>query len=253
LIADYLEYERRLWHETLLPVLRRHAVDLDGARVLDIGCGHAGMLVGLGESFVVAEAVGIDLDDEMLAHARRAPPQRTRLLQANLFDFDDAARFDAVFLRDVLEHIGDPARALERAVALTRPGGVLFLSHAPFRGPFGGHQHNAHGLLSHVPWLQLLPEALFRRLVDVRGNAYKGAARLSEDIDSVLATRLSLGAIRRTLDGSGLVLLERARYLVRPDYRIKFGLPTVALPPVPDAVADLVCTAEELLLRRPSR
>jgi SAM-dependent methyltransferase len=251
-IDDYLEYERRLWHAAILPVLRRHGVDLDGARVLDVGCGHAGMLVGLGETFAVAEAVGIDVDDEMLARARRAPPPRTRLLHQDLFAFDDPGGFDAVFLRDVLEHIGDPAGALRRAVELTRPGGVLFLSHAPFRGPFGGHQHNAAGPFSHVPWLQLLPERLFRRLARVRGNAYKGAARLVEDIDSVLATRLALATIRRALEASDLDVLERARYLVRPDYRVKFGLPTLPLPPLPDALADLVCTAEELLVRRPS-
>lgn len=250
MIDDYFEYERRLWHETVLPRLRAIGLDLDGRRVLDVGCGHGGMLYGLGESFAPAEAIGLDLDDEMIAVAARRAGPRTRFEVRDLFAFADADGFDAVFLRDVLEHVVDPARAFARAFELTRPGGVAFVTYAPFYGPFGGHQHNGSGLGSHVPWLQLLPEPLFRRAIRVRGNAYKQRDKLIDDVETVLRTRLTLGGFDRLLTRPDVEVLDRTRYLVRPDYRIKFGLPAVALPPLPTAVAELLCTAEALVLRR---
>lgn len=249
-VGDYFEYERALWHESLLPRLRELGLSLEGGRVLDIGCGHGGMLQGLAESFAVAEAVGLDRDGEMIAVARARGVPGARFLERDLFAFDEAPPYDAVFLRDVLEHVVEPERAFARALALTGPGGLLFISYAPFYGPFGGHQHNGSGFFSNLPWLQALPEPAFRRLVRVRGNAYKGGERLIEDVESVLRTRLTLGRFAGLLGAPGLRVLQRRRWLVRPDYRLKFGLPPLALPPLPTPLAELLCTAEELFLRR---
>ncbi|HET7600849.1 MAG TPA: class I SAM-dependent methyltransferase [Gemmatimonadales bacterium] len=258
---DYFEYERRLWGVAVLPLLERAGVSLARARVLDVGCGHGGMLAALSATWPGAQCVGIDIDPEMIADAERRAGGAARFARADLFGFDDGrdrsgggGGFDAVFLRDVLEHVPRASDAVRRALDLLRPGGVAFLSYAPFYSPFGGHQHNGVGAASWVPWLQLLPEGVFRRVVRCEGNAYKSRESLQADIDAVLATRLTLAAMRRTLATLDATVLLRERYLVRPDYRIKFSLPTVRLPArtIP-LLSELLCTAEALILRKPSR
>jgi SAM-dependent methyltransferase len=247
---DYFEYERRLWYVAVLPLLGRAGISLGGLRVLDAGCGHGGMLAGLRETWPDAIAVGIDIDPEMIAGARARAHGVARFACADLFRFADDP-FDAVFLRDVLEHIPRFGDALARALALLRPGGVLFASYTPFYSPFGGHQHTCKGPGAYTPWLQFLPTAVFRRLARAEGNAYKSRERLQADIETVLAARLTLGRMQRLLDRLDAPVVLRERYFVRPDYRIKFGLPAIRMPRrmVP-ALAELFCTAEALMLRK---
>ena len=86
-----------------------------------------------------------------------------------------------------------------------------------------------------------------RRLLRLRGNSYKSACSLEADIDSVLRTRLTLAGFRRKLPKAVLRLKYVRQYVVRPDYRIKFGLPILAFPAVP-LIEELVCTGAEALL-----
>ena len=41
---------------------------------------------------------------------------------------DDVGRFDVVFISDLLQHLRDPQRALERVYSVTKPGGYLLLA-----------------------------------------------------------------------------------------------------------------------------
>jgi SAM-dependent methyltransferase len=229
---------------------------LGGASVLDVGCGHGGVLAELAAAAEghggLAPSVGIDLDGEMIRHARgRFPSPRVAFERADFFGYGGGDRgFDLVLLRDVLEHIVEPERALEKALSLLRPGGLLYLSYAPFYSPFGGHQHNGAGVFSHVPWLQMLPAGIFRGLLRLSGNAYKTGEHLAADMDTVLRTRLTLRRFGRMLRRLPFAVLSRRRYLVRPDYRIKFGLPPLACPTLPEPLQELLCTGEEAVLRR---
>ena len=49
----------------------------------------------------------------------------------DLYDIPETRQFDTVFCSEVLEHVVDPVRALEKLVRLTRPGGRIIVT-APF-------------------------------------------------------------------------------------------------------------------------
>jgi SAM-dependent methyltransferase len=49
----------------------------------------------------------------------------------DLYDIPEARQFDTVFCSEVLEHVVDPVRAVEKLARLTRPGGRMVLT-APF-------------------------------------------------------------------------------------------------------------------------
>jgi SAM-dependent methyltransferase len=114
----------------LADVLRRHVPDLalPGARVVDVGCGDAGALVALAELGMAA--AGVEPDAASLARGRLRAEEhgvtvdlRGRVAEA--LPFDDGA-FDLALLDNVLEHVGDPARALAEARRVLRPGGLLW-------------------------------------------------------------------------------------------------------------------------------
>ena len=108
--------------------------DLQGRRVLDIGCGsglHALAALRLG----AREVLAVDLDADSVATAREllrihAPGQRWLVRQASVFELqpDDSHRFDVVYSWGVLHHTGDMYRALRTAAALVAPGGQFIFA-----------------------------------------------------------------------------------------------------------------------------
>jgi len=93
--------------------------------VLEIGGGRGG-LTGL--LFPRARVVNIDLDR---SYADAPPNRRERTSfvcgDATRLPFADA-RFDAVTMFDVIEHVPDDSRAMAEALRVLRPGGMLLLS-----------------------------------------------------------------------------------------------------------------------------
>lgn len=251
-VTDYFQYQQQLAEHVLLPMFRECGLDLTGRSVLDIGCGQGGALCGLANAFALGSGLGIDTDAQAIATARRHAHSGLSFEVRDFFALPSAA-YDLVMMRDVLEHIRDAAAAFARACAMVAPGGWLFISYCPYYAPFGGHQHNGSGFFARVPWLHLLPERWFRRLIRVQGNAYKQRAQLEADIESVLATRITARAFARLVDRSGLRVVADRKYAVRPDYRIKFGLPAVRLPRrYMPLLTELGCMGEEILLQRES-
>lgn len=248
MVADFFAYERALCLQGLVPLLRKRGSDPSGKSILDVGCGYGGVLAGLVESFQPAEALGIDRDETMIREGKARCSEGIRLVTGDFLAMD-ARGFDLILMRDVLEHMPEAGRALEKAASMLNPGGLIFVSFAPFLSPFGGHQHNGFGFFAHVPWLHLLPEPWFRAVLRLRGNSYKSGAGLADDMESVLLTRLTLARFRRMVPDAGLRIRYFARYLSRPDYRIKFGLPELRFPPLP-VLEELACTGVEALLER---
>lgn len=251
-LKDYFEYQYTLAREVVVPLLAAAEIDFTGKTILDAGCGQGGLLHFLAAHCRIASALGIDLDPQAIARAERNAGPKLQFEVRDFLSLPEDQAFDVVILRDVLEHIVDVERAFDKACALLRKGGCLYLSYAPFYSPFGGHQHNGTGFFSRVPWLQLLPEQLFLKLIRLRGNAYKTGGELARDVRSVLATRVTARKMAALLSASRMEVLFRSRYLVRPDYQLKFGIRPVPLPatylPV---LTELLGTAEELLLRKP--
>lgn len=102
---------------------------LEGARVLDIGCGDAGVLIAMAERG--AEAAGIELDAESLERGRLRTEEHA--VQADLrsgvaeaLPWGDAA-FDLVILDNVLEHVTDRLKTLTEINRVLKPGGLLYM------------------------------------------------------------------------------------------------------------------------------
>jgi len=244
-LTDYFEYERQIAVAHLIPWLEEREA-WPAARVLDVGCGYGGTLAALKAAAPGCEAVGIDLDAEMVREGRARTQGSIELIATDFFAWAGSS-FDLILMRDVLEHIRRPAHALQRAATMLEVGGRIYASFAPYYGPFGGHQQNGAGIFSHCPWVHYLPPALFRKLVPVRGNSYKTLDALLADMTSVDDTRLTLKGFDAAARACSLRVQSLQLFLSRPDYRFKFGWPTCRLPRVP-VVAEMLSTGAEALL-----
>lgn len=72
-------------------------------RILDIGCGD-GMLVAYLKTLGFADVTGVDINEELLAHARENVDAEFVLADACEF-LQSSQKFDIIFLLNVLEHV----------------------------------------------------------------------------------------------------------------------------------------------------
>lgn len=101
-------------------------IDVESARLLDIGCS-AGLVT---EAMATrgGEVIGIDVDAEALRHAaaRRGRP-RYALARGEQLPFADGA-FDAVVCNHVYEHADDPFALMREAHRVLRTGGACYVA-----------------------------------------------------------------------------------------------------------------------------
>lgn len=108
-------------------------IGVTGARFLDFGCG-AGHFTVEAAKRGARLAVGLDAMPSALGAAAllgrsEGVDGRCRFIAANsLSALDSHARFEAILLRDVLEHVPDDAGLLVAAARLLAPGGRLVLA-----------------------------------------------------------------------------------------------------------------------------
>ena len=119
----------------LLPALDKCLpADLNGVRVLDVGCGDghlAGVLQKRG-----ATVVGVDLDESGIASAREHYPEgRFEVLgaDATVLERLNCEPFDIVLSTEVVEHLYDPRSFSRGCYSAVRPGGS-FICSTPYHG-----------------------------------------------------------------------------------------------------------------------
>ena len=107
----------------VLPHLRR------GMRLLDVGCGPGAITLDLAEAVSPGETVGVDIAPVQVERARALAVERgvagVRFEPADAYALPfPAASFDVVVATNLLQHLGDPPRALREFRRVLRPGGL---------------------------------------------------------------------------------------------------------------------------------
>ena len=190
--------------------LIRYAAPLEGARILDIGCG-LGAYVRKFREFS-DHVYGVDIDAKRLREGARTTPGLLLSASETLPFHDDA--FDVVVLNEVIEHVRDDAATLREALRVICPGGHVVI-YAPNRlYPF-----ETHGIylgnkfvFGNIPLINWLPDPLRNKLVPHARAYTKGGIRRTyrnldarvdvetyvyPGFDNIIARRKWLGRILR--------------------------------------------------------
>lgn len=109
----------------------RRRLPLDGARVLDVGCG--GGLLSEALAREGARVTGIDMGETPLAVARLHLHESGlevdyQQATAEAFAEHHPGTFDLVTCLEVLEHVPDPASTVAACARLAKPGGLVVFS-----------------------------------------------------------------------------------------------------------------------------
>jgi len=105
--------------------------DLQGKRVVDVGCGGGILTEGLVKAG--ADALGIDLSEELIDIAdlhglETGVSASYQKISAESLAEQQPAAFDHITCMEMLEHVPDPASIIRACATLVKPGGMVFFS-----------------------------------------------------------------------------------------------------------------------------
>lgn len=131
--SGYEDYEGqetslRLTFRKLLKSMERQKVV--GGSLFEIGCGFGYFLDEAREFFL--NVSGTEMDPIAL---KRSQSQGVEVKLSSLEDLSDLEQFDVVCMIQVIEHISDPAVAIQKMKSLIKPGGALLLVTPDFNSP----------------------------------------------------------------------------------------------------------------------
>jgi 2-polyprenyl-6-hydroxyphenyl methylase/3-demethylubiquinone-9 3-methyltransferase len=106
-------------------------VNLQGKRILDVGCGGGILSESMAERG--ADVTGIDLGDKALKVAKLHQLESGSKVDYRLISAEDLAKeqplsFDVVTCMEMLEHVPDPEAIVRACAQLVKPGGSVFFS-----------------------------------------------------------------------------------------------------------------------------
>jgi len=151
-----------------------------GARILDAGCGPAGI-------FLVLDRQEVDAVDPLLEAYRAGLPHfepsrypYVRFFSQPLEEFRPAAPYDAIFCLNAINHVAGLAASLDVLAGALRPGGCLLLS-------VDTHKHVfLKKLFQWLPGDVLHPHqhslGEYRRMLEERGLKVEREVRLKEGV-----------------------------------------------------------------------
>lgn len=222
----YFDIQVTVTLEEVIPFIRKHKNINKDTKVLEVGCGEAGVL----KAFLLqgCTGVGVELADSRVLDAKlflaeEIKEGRAAIVNENIYDSvrtNSMGRFDIIILKDVIEHIPDQPKFIETLHQLLQKDSVIFFAYPPWWMPFGGHQQIARSkYLRTWPWLHLLPKNLYQSILKC---ANEQPATISE-LMAVHATGINIETMHRILRKQHFVVIDEIYWFFNPIYKFKFG------------------------------
>lgn len=219
---SYFEEQARTTKKYYIPYISEHIGTVPD-KILEVGCGEGGNLLPFAE--MGCDVYGVDIAVSRIEQARLfflKRRQRGTFISANIFQLENFHHlFSLIIVHDVIEHIDDKTQFLSDLRKFLTPGGMIFIVFPAWQMPFGGHQQIARGkIVAHLPFIHLLPAALYKLVLNVFGekeDTIKELLRIKE-------TRCFIEQFLRIIHQTNYTIINQQLYFINPHYETKFGL-----------------------------
>jgi SAM-dependent methyltransferase len=220
----YFEIQEANATAYIIPFIQQHFNITKGMRVLEIGCGEAGVLkafINIG-----CQAVGIEFDAVRIIAAEQYMPELVAngslsLITKNIYDVSPQelnGAFDIIILKDVIEHIHNQPKLMATLHNFLNHSGIIFYGFPPWQMPFGGHQQICKNKwLSRLPYYHLLPKKIYIWLLKSKNENL-------EEMLEIRETGLSIETFERYNKQTNYKIVSKIFYFINPIYKYKFNL-----------------------------
>jgi len=221
----YFDMQIQNTHDYVIPFIEEQYPITPNMRVLEIGCGEGGVL----KAFIDkgCTGMGVELDNSRIEHGKQwlqkdIESGKIKLISKDIYDVDAENEFnggfDIIVLKDVIEHIHDQKKLINRMKFFLNSNGAIFFGFPPWQMPYGGHQQMCRGkLLSKLPYFHLLPPPLYKWILKKRGEHWQAFIEMKE-------TGISIEGFQQIVKECRYKIVHKRFYLLNPIYQYKFGL-----------------------------
>jgi 2-polyprenyl-6-hydroxyphenyl methylase/3-demethylubiquinone-9 3-methyltransferase len=124
---EYLSWKKNYWRN-FLSQLNIEEESLKGKRILDAGCGPAGIFTILDNSTVTAIDPLIEKYGIGLPHFDAEKYPYTRFINATIEQFHSHEPFDIIFSINAINHVSDIEKAIRMIYGNTQKGGMVVIT-----------------------------------------------------------------------------------------------------------------------------
>ena len=198
-------------------------IDWQQARVLEIGCGEGGNLLPFARRGSIV--YGVDMAEGRIKQALEffhEEGEEGVFISSDIFALKELQyKFDLILLHDVIEHIADKQGFMQKVSQYLASDGILFVGFPAWQMPFGGHQQIARNkIISHFPFIHLLPRILYKNLLQIAGEI---DTKIAELLD-IKQTGTTVEMFQKLIIECGYETIDRRLYFINPHYEAKFGM-----------------------------
>jgi len=126
-VTDYLAWKKEYWHN-LLNILKEDIPSLEGCKILDAGCGPAGIFTILEKNEVTAIDPLLNDYDKDLDHFSFNDYPNIRFITTTIEEFEPDILFDVIFCLNAINHVRDIQGSLSQMANCIAPGGILIMT-----------------------------------------------------------------------------------------------------------------------------
>lgn len=211
--SGYRDYQAQIGRYYLEHFVKPYT---NGKTVIDIGCGEGGVLTAFQQEGY--QCTGLEYSEKRVDYARANSAAAIKFLSGDIQDFSSEEKYEIILMLDVIEHLQNKLPALKNITQMKAEDGIVIISFPPFQSPFGGHQQVMSSFLKYVPYLQLLPEFLYRWALEKieRKNV---ASHLHN-----YKTGITMQQFENLRHQAGLEIIKKLRYFVRPRQALRFNV-----------------------------
>ena len=206
-----------------IPYISHYKAISSDLRVLEVGCGDGGNLLPFAK--LGCSVTGVDLAACRINDAAsffKENQAQGNFIAADIFEFDSLKnQFDIIICHDVIEHIPDKKEFILRLKSFLSETGIIFIAFPAWQMPFGGHQQICRNkILSHLPFIHLLPSTFYKSLL----RLFKEDEKTIIELLNIKRTRCSIEKFLKIIHQSDCEVVNQQFYFINPHYEIKFSL-----------------------------
>lgn len=126
-INTYLSWKKEYWNN-FLKKIEGHINLHKNSKILDAGCGPAGIFIVLEDYDVTAIDPLLDQYNDSLDHFKRNQYPTTKFETIPLENLNKHEEFDLIFCLNAINHVSDLKQAFKQLYLSTKTGGILVVS-----------------------------------------------------------------------------------------------------------------------------